>query len=43
MLISLGNLGKPFLTWKTHIYKKKGYRTIAIPKNHIQELHDNKM
>ena len=30
MLISLGNLGKPFLTWKTN------------PKNHIQELHDKK-
>ena len=23
MFISLGNLGKPFLTWKTYIYKQK--------------------
>ena len=23
MLISLGNLGKPFLTWETYIYKHR--------------------
>ena len=23
MLLSLGNLGKPCLTWKTYIYKRK--------------------
>ena len=32
MLISLRNLGKPFLTWKTYIYKQKRSKTIAIPK-----------
>ena len=32
MLISLGNLGKLVLTWKTYIYKQKRYKTIAIPK-----------
>ena len=32
MLISLGNLGKPFLSWETYIYKQKRLKTIAIPK-----------
>ena len=32
MLISLGNFGRPFLTWKTYIYKQTRPKTIAIPK-----------
>ena len=42
MLILLGNLCKPYLTWKTNINKredKKSHHT----KNHIQELHYKKV
>ena len=44
MLISLGNLGNPFLTWKTNIYKKKKkmVKNSHYTKNHIQELDDQK-
>ena len=33
MLISLGNLGKPFLTWKTYIYKQKRSKTNLYQKS----------
>ena len=44
MLISLGNLGNPLLTWKTNIYKKKKkmVKNSHYTKNHIQELDDQK-
>ena len=31
MLILLGNSNKPFLTWKTYIYKQKIQKTINRP------------
>ena len=44
MLISLGNLGKPFLTWKTYIYKRpKKTENNHYTINHIQELNDKKV
>ena len=42
MFILLGNLGKPFLTWKTYIYKQKWWKNNHYNKNHIQELDDKK-
>ena len=38
MLISLGDLGKPFLTWKTYTYKQKAisksiFKSYMIKKN----------
>ena len=42
MSISLRDLGKPFLTWRTYIYKQKRIRNNHNTKNHIQELLDKK-
>ena len=42
MSISLRDLGKPFLTWRTYIYKQKRIRNNHNTKNHIQELPDKK-
>ena len=41
MLISLSNLGEPFLTWETCIYKQND-KNNHYTKNHIQELRDKK-
>ena len=41
MFISVGNLGKPFLTWKTYLQTKM-IKNNHYTKNHIQELDDKK-
>ena len=42
MLISLGNLGKPFWLRK-HIFTNRKDQKQTYTKNHTQELHDRKV
>ena len=43
MLISLGNLGKPFFDFEDTYLQTERIKNNHYTKNHIQELHDQKV